>query len=43
MPGVTSFVDKQQLYVAEWVSVTHEQNVDTEHRLHDGPFWVAYL
>jgi hypothetical protein len=29
--------------MAEWVSVTHEQNVVTEHCLHDGATWVAYL
>jgi hypothetical protein len=37
----TSFVDKLQPYVAEWASATHEQNVVTEHRLHDGAAWVA--
>jgi hypothetical protein len=29
--------------VAEWASAAHEQNVVTEHRLHDGAAWVAYL
>jgi hypothetical protein len=41
--AVTSFVDKLQLYVVEWASATHEQNVVTEHSLHDGTAWVAYL
>jgi hypothetical protein len=39
----TSFVDKLQPYVAEWASVRHEQNVVTEHRLHDDATCVAYL
>jgi hypothetical protein len=43
VPTATSFVDKLQPYVAEWASVTHEQNVVTEHLLHDGAAWVAYL
>jgi hypothetical protein len=43
MPAVTSFVDKLQPYVAEWGSAAHEHNVVTEHRLHDGTAWVAYL
>jgi hypothetical protein len=43
MPAATSFVDKLQLYVAEWASAADEQNVVTEHRLHDGTTWVAYL
>jgi hypothetical protein len=38
-----SFVDRLQPYVAEWASAAHEQNVVTEHRLHDGATWVAYL
>jgi hypothetical protein len=29
--------------VAEWASTAHEQNVVTEHRLHNGAAWVAYL
>jgi hypothetical protein len=29
--------------VAEWASTVHEQNVVTEHRLHNGAAWVAYL
>jgi hypothetical protein len=29
--------------VVEWASAAHEQNVVTEHRLHDGTAWVAYL
>jgi hypothetical protein len=36
VPVATSFVDKLQPYVAEWASAAHEQNVVTEHRLHDG-------
>jgi hypothetical protein len=36
----TSFVDK---LLAKWASAAHEQNVVTEHRLHDGAAWVAYL
>jgi hypothetical protein len=43
MPAATSFVDKLQSYVAEWASAAHEQNVVTEHCLHDGATWVAYL
>jgi hypothetical protein len=43
VPAATSFVDRLQPYVAEWASVAHEQNVVTEHRLHDGAAWVAYL
>jgi hypothetical protein len=34
--AVMSFVDKLQPYVDEWESATHEENVVTEHRLHDG-------
>jgi hypothetical protein len=29
--------------VAEWASAAHEQNIVTEHRLHDDAAWVAYL
>jgi hypothetical protein len=43
VPAATSFVDKLQPYVAEWASAVHEQNVVTEHRLHDGAAWVACL
>jgi hypothetical protein len=43
VPAATSFVDRLQSYVAEWVSTAHEQNVVTEHRLHDATAWVAYL
>jgi hypothetical protein len=43
VPAATSFVDMLQLYVAEWAYAAHEQNVITEHRLHDGASWVAYL
>jgi hypothetical protein len=39
----TSFADKLQSYVDEWVSAAHKQNVVTEHHLHDGAAWVAYL
>jgi hypothetical protein len=35
VPEATSFVDRLQLYVVEWASAAHEQNVVTEHRLHD--------
>jgi hypothetical protein len=41
--AATSFVDKLQQYVDEWASAAHEQNVVTEHRLHNGATWVAYL
>jgi hypothetical protein len=41
VPAATSFVDKLQPYVAEWASAAHEQNVVTEHRLHDGAAYVA--
>jgi hypothetical protein len=41
--AATSFADRLQSYVAEWASPTHEQNVVTEHRLHDAAAWVAYL
>jgi hypothetical protein len=40
---MTSFVDRLQSYVAEWVSAVHEQNVVTEHRLYNGAAWVAYV
>jgi hypothetical protein len=39
----TSFFDRLQPYVAEWASAAHEQNVVTEHCLHDVAAWVAYL
>jgi hypothetical protein len=35
VPAATLSVDRLQPYVAEWVSAEHEQNVLTEHRLHD--------
>jgi hypothetical protein len=38
-----SFFDRLQPYVAEWVSAAHEQNIVTEHCLHDAAAWVAYL
>jgi hypothetical protein len=41
--AATSFVDRLQRYVAEWASAAHEQNVVTEHRLHNDAAWVAYL
>jgi hypothetical protein len=40
---VTSFVGKLQPYVDEWASAAHEENVVTDHLLHDGAAWVAYL
>jgi hypothetical protein len=43
VPAAMSFVDRLQPYVVEWVSVAHEQNVITEHCLHDAAAWVAYL
>jgi hypothetical protein len=43
VPAATLSVDRLQPYVAEWVSAEHEQNVLTEHRLHDSAAWVAYL
>jgi hypothetical protein len=43
MPAATSYADRLQPYVAEWASAAHEQNVVTEHRLHDAAAWVAYL
>jgi hypothetical protein len=43
VPVATSFIDRLQPYVAEWASVLHEQNVITEHYLHDSTAWVAYL
>jgi hypothetical protein len=39
VPAATSFADRLQPYVAEWASAAHEQNVVTEHRLHDAA-WV---
>jgi hypothetical protein len=41
--AATSFFDRLQLYVAEWASAAHEQNVVTEHHLHAAAAWVAYL
>jgi hypothetical protein len=41
--AATSFFDRLQPYVAEWASAAHEQNVVTEHRIHDAAAWVAYL
>jgi hypothetical protein len=41
--AATSFVDKMQPYVAEWVFAAHEQNVVTENHLDDGAAWAAYL
>jgi hypothetical protein len=41
--AATLFVDKLQPYMAEWAPAAHEQNVVTEHRLHDAATWVAYL
>jgi hypothetical protein len=38
-----SFANMLHLYVAEWASAAHEQNVITEHRLHAAAAWVAYL
>jgi hypothetical protein len=38
-----SFGNRLQLYMAKWASAAHEQNVITEHRLHDDVAWVAYL
>jgi hypothetical protein len=35
MAAATSFVGKLQPYVDEWASTTHEENIVTEHRLHD--------
>jgi hypothetical protein len=29
--------------MVDWASAAHEQNIVTEHRLHDGVAWVAYL
>jgi hypothetical protein len=34
--AATSFLDKLQPYVDEWPSAAHEENVITEHHLHDG-------
>jgi hypothetical protein len=39
----TLFVDKLQPYMDELASAAHEENVVTEHRLHDGATCVAYL
>jgi hypothetical protein len=33
--AATSFVDRMQPHVAEWASATHEQNIVTEHHLHN--------
>jgi hypothetical protein len=41
--AATSFIDKLQAYVAEWAFAAHEQNLVTEHRLHDNASWVVYL
>jgi hypothetical protein len=41
--AATSFFDRMQPYVAEWASAAHEQNVVTEHHLHDAAAWVEYL
>jgi hypothetical protein len=41
--AVTLFVGRLQPYVDELVSAAHEENVVTEHCLHDGVAWVAYL
>jgi hypothetical protein len=35
VPAASSFVDRLQPYMAEWASPAQEQNVVTEHRLHD--------
>jgi hypothetical protein len=43
VPAATLFADRLQPYVVECASVAHEQNVVTEHRLHDSAAWVAYL
>jgi hypothetical protein len=43
VPATTSFVDRLQPYVAEWVTAAHEHNIFTEHYLHDDTAWVAYL
>jgi hypothetical protein len=41
--AATLFFDRLQPYVAEWVSAAHEQNVVTEHRIHDAATWVVDL
>jgi hypothetical protein len=41
--AAASFFDRLQPYVEEWASAAHEQNVVTEHCLHDAAAWVAYL
>jgi hypothetical protein len=41
--AATLLVDKLQSYMVDWASAAHEQNIVTEHRLHDGVAWVAYL
>jgi hypothetical protein len=44
VPAETSFVDRLQPYVVEWVSAVLEQNVVSEHRLHaTTAAWVVYL
>jgi hypothetical protein len=43
VPAAMSLTDRLQPYMAEWASTAHEQNVVTEHRLHDAAAWVAYL
>jgi hypothetical protein len=43
VPAAMSFANRLQPYVAEWASAAHEQNIVTEHRLHDAAAWVAYL
>jgi hypothetical protein len=43
MAAATLLVDKLQSYMVDWASAAHEQNIVTEHRLHDGVAWVAYL
>jgi hypothetical protein len=40
--AVTSFFDRLQPYVAEWASAAHEQNVVTEHHLHERTFSGTY-
>jgi hypothetical protein len=42
VPAAASFVERLQPYVSEWASAAHEQNVVTEHRLHNAAAWVAY-
>jgi hypothetical protein len=41
--AATLLVDKLQSYMVDWASAAHEQNIVTEHHLHDGVAWVAYL